>query len=132
MLIVSQIYACGTSKQIQPIVVSDVLMVKEAFIQEEIPGTQGEESKFYLDIQFDPIVDSKIKVDSIVFRSTTFEKATFDFSIDIKKQVYKSKLVTWVNHDYPPNHCTIYFKKEKKHFQQSVKSILVKEPIYLP
>lgn len=113
--------------------VNDVLKVEEAFIQEEVPGSQGKAPKHYLNIRFSEQWGDNSMIDSIRFDNTSIPSLT---SITLNRQMMIKEEIPALAKDNMGKLIkplvTIYFKEGKKGFRQVVAPLLVKEPIYLP
>jgi|GEM_PF-6895381 len=110
---------------------SNELKIEQAFIQEEIPGTLWEKSRFYATILIEPFTDSTILLDSIVYISSTFSevKMTARTSIKFEIQVRDNSLKM---EEECVDRATVYFKKDKQNYRQVIPEFLIKDPIYLP
>ncbi len=110
---------------------STELVVEQAFIQKEIPGTQGEESKFYVTIQIEPFTNSRIILDSIVYISSTYNEVRIAGINAIKFEVTE-KESSLSKDNGVVDRATIFFTKDKQNYRQTISKFLTKEPIYLP
>ena len=132
-LLIVTVFACNVNKnkRLEFCSESTELIVEKAFIQEEIPGTQGEESKFYATIEIQTIADTEIILDSIVYISSTFSQVRMKASTSIKFELTERDCSLELEEGVK-DRATIYFKKGKQIYRQVINAFLIKEPIYLP
>ncbi len=131
ILVVSTVLACKTNKNSTVLQYEDSteLSIEAAFIQKEIPGTEGEKAKTFLTVIFSELVGDHVKVEKLEFVGDYFllQEIAFRDEKTLKIDVTNSDF--WNKSTIPE--VTIYYTIAGKKLKQEIKSI-VKEPIYLP
>lgn len=118
-------------KTVEDKVTNDILKVNNIYIQEEVPGTRGEESKLYLNIQLAPFSTEQIILDSILFKSLFYKEVKIPTTNYTRTRIYKREKALLID-DGTLNSVVFYFKKDNQTYLQNINNVLIKEPIYLP
>ena len=131
ILLISTVLACKTnsSSSASKYEESKELAIELAFIQEEIPGTQGENAKTYITILFSELAGDKVKLEKLWFVGEFYEIQETDYRNEktLKMNVTKSNF--WNKSAIPE--FKLYYKEAKKDVVQEINST-IKEPIYFP
>lgn len=114
--------------------VNDVIKIKEAYIQQEIPGQQGMKPKRYLTIHLVEALEKSIMIDSLHVFNNGFVavKDVQYFKQTLRNEIGSPrKLVVGEGVELVPS-VIVYFKKGKEYYRQTIQPLQTKEPLYLP
>ena len=130
LFLIVTIPSCKIAKVNHQVSINQIEIL-EAAIQEEVSGTQDEGSFFYFMLTIEPLKDSEIIIDSIVFKSVSFKNFSLVGNTPIKRKLIMAESNISLSNS-KDSEATIYFKKSNQHYLQIVDNILLNEPIYLP
>lgn len=132
--LISTLFACKTNKNITVLKYeeSDVLKFQEAFIQQEIPGTQREKLKTYITLIFSEPITDKVKLEKLMFVDEIYEIQKINYRIENNLKVDVTNSNFWNQLTIPEAGVKVYFKLENKLSVQKVTLKIRTEPIYLP
>lgn len=117
--------SCATIKN--PKVSVDHIDIKDAYVQQHIPGQQDALPYTYLFVHID-ILDSTIVVDSAEYHNYIVPASTVRLPLKISWTKGRRIKETELNN----NQAYIYYTKGKKHYKSLVDSIITKKDLYLP
>lgn len=132
-LISTVAFGCAVKKNngLPSSIVSNELVIAEAFIQPEVPGTRDAASKNYVTIEIKPSLNNEIVLDSILYVSSTFNTVRMRASNRMKFHVTE-KECSLETEEGLRDRATVYFRKNNKHYHQVINDFLVKELLWLP
>lgn len=128
------IASCGGPKEATvdaPAETKVMIKVKEAYIQQEIPGQEGVAIKEYLDITLEDFAKEKVTLNSVVFR-------TKEYNISSNKNHYRFDLSTGKQLKTDPRvklngyMATLHYTQNGKTHTKTIDKVVEKEPIYMP
>ncbi|MFT6166356.1 MAG: hypothetical protein ACJAV5_001189 [Vicingaceae bacterium] len=135
-LFVSAIAACKSNCSIALVEysTSTTMHVSEVFTQQEVPGTEGEQTFTYLTIQFSE--RPTFLIDSLLlyyYKLDATEKLPI---VDSENQIRINLGGLQKDMANPAMHkidsIQLFYKKSEHNYRQTENRILVKDPIYLP
>lgn len=133
------LFACKSSKELGTEKGVDYkegnLKINEVYIQEEIPGDQERTAKKFLTLDVKGQSLENIQLDRIVLKANGYR---IDPKAEIQPKNNKIKLALQVQSlprfidDEPTIKVIIYYTQVDKIYRQTISSIFIKEPLYLP
>jgi len=128
LFLINAVLACKSNKNSSALQYED-LNLEAAFIQKEIPGTQGEKTKTYITILFSELISDKVKLEKLHFVGDVYAIQSTDYRDEKTVKIDVTKSDFWNKSSIPQ--VKLYYTVAKKSVVQEITST-IKEPIYLP
>ena len=131
ILVISTVLACKTNKNSVVLQSDDSteLKIGIAFIQKEIPGTEGEKEKTYLTVNFIERIGDNVNLEKlwVIGEIYTIQKTDYREEKTLKVDVTNSNF--WNKSTIPE--VRLYYQLVRKDVVQEINAT-IKEPIFLP
>lgn len=121
--------SCSTDKTIvkTPTYLTGELLLGEVFLQDEVPGLQGEKIRTYLNVHFENSLE-EIESLKISWNDSSYVVNKLNNRLRICVRMDENRL----RKEAIENKIKIIYKKRDMLHLQEVADIIIKEPLYLP